>query len=102
MIKHEKIKKQHVELQLADFRLLLLQIIFEPLDALSHLMQALEPGENGDELLALKGLFQEIDGPTTHGFDGDFHIPLRAEHDDREVGLELLDFDEDVQAVALA
>ena len=50
--------------------------LFQPFDALAHLPQPLEPRQHGHELIARKGLFQEIHRTPPHGLHGGFRCSL--------------------------
>ena len=73
--------------------------LFQPLDALAHLAEPLQPRQHRHELFALKRFFQKIHRAAPHGFDGDFDAALRGEHDDGNLRKLFLDFRQHVQAV---
>ena len=75
--------------------------LFQPLDTLAELLKALEPGEDGEELFALKRLLQKINGPAPHGFHGRFHVSLGGAHHHRHIRAALHDLGQQVQAALL-
>jgi len=75
--------------------------LFQPLDALAQLLEALEPGEDGEELFALKRLFQKINRPPPHGFHGRFHVSLGGAHHHRHIRAALHNLGQQVQTALL-
>ncbi len=74
-------------------------LLFQPFDALAHLFEPLQAREHGHELLALKWFFEKVHRAAPHGFDGDFYVALRREHDDGNLRLPLLNFRQHFQAI---
>ncbi len=79
--------------------LVLGDFLFQPLNAPAHLIEALQPGEHGQELFALERFFEKINRAPAHGFHRDFDTALRGEHDHGDLGKLPLDFHQHIQAV---
>ena len=65
----------------------LLDLAFEALDVLAHLIEALHAGHDAVELFAGEGFFQEIQRAAAHGFDGSVDGALGGENHHRQIGI---------------